>query len=107
MMREAASNGTESLNNRPPWSHWRPICLPPRRRRPSLLDPKSTRTTRALLGLGRPIILQPAMAGKQTRGLSKRDYRRHIEEFHNVRGRPDAVRFRDCTGIAKCDVSAT
>src|SRR5213595_3744231 len=50
---------------------------------------------------------QPSMAGKQTRGLSKREDGRHIEEFQNARGRPDAVRFRDRTGIAKCDVSAT
>src|SRR6476659_9841203 len=29
-MRETTSNGTENLNNRPPCSHWRPICLPPK-----------------------------------------------------------------------------
>src|SRR5258706_6931853 len=66
-MREAASNGTESLNNRPPCSHWRPICLPPKEAAslPCLIQ---VNEDRALLGLGRPIIHSTGHGGKQTRG---------------------------------------
>src|SRR5258706_14165787 len=106
-MRFALSSYRNGLYNRLPRLHWRPICLPPKEAAslPCLIqvnedDPSAS-------SLSRRRIRSTGHGGKQTRGLSKRDYGRHIEEFHNVRGRPDAVRFRDRTGIAKCDVSAT
>jgi hypothetical protein len=70
-MREATSNGTESLNNRPPCSHWRPICL----------SPGETASFRCLIqvneddptapSLGRPRIRSTGHGGQQTGGPLK------------------------------------